>query len=65
MTLIETPPLTEGELRSTLAEAGVDITATVWPHPGFVVSGGQTITPCPLAGVLFVDFQPVYSAAWL
>lgn len=60
-----TPRPTEGELRSLLSEAGVDVTASVWPDPGFVVAAGQTVAPCLLDGVLLVDSIPVYSAAWL
>lgn len=56
---------TPGAIRVMLAEAGIDVTASTWPEPGFVVANDETLVPTPLRGVLIVNGIPRYSQAWL
>lgn len=57
--------LTPADVRALLDEAGIDVTATAWPHPGYVIVAGDVYLPHPAPGTLRVNGEPCYSAAWL
>lgn len=56
--------ITPGEIRDMLSEAGIDITAPSWPSPGYVVANGEILVPTDRPGVLRVNGEDRYSAAW-
>lgn len=57
--------LDPGELRIELDLAEIDVSAPVWDeHADFVIFQGHVVAPHPEPGVLVIDGEPAFSAAW-
>lgn len=63
--LMTNQTLDPGDLRAELDLAEIDVNALVWDaHADFVIYRGHVVAPHPEPGVLIIDGEPAFSAAW-